>query len=686
MTPTSSTLDLRVVWDDRTPYGGLMSNRLMDTVRQQLHPFSSALLVAQMERPPLERQAIPTEIVSALVREERRRLRYRRITSDPDFWRPPTALTQPCGLVASSDGGVEHLRMAVSAKDFASASLGLNGTGEPPWPMLALLGRESQRSDPAAAGVGAKRAGVGGATFVGHACVSMTDGEVRLWTDPFLRPKRPRYGRVQPLWPSDFQESRHAVLITHSHPDHFDPGSLLRFPRDTVVLLPKVEAETILSLDLAYRARQLGFTDVRPLEPGDVVQTGGFTITALPFHGEQPLGFGAVTERQDRAVGLTYHVADLAGRTALFLADTGADPWMPAATWARAFRRRLGPVDVLFANHRTWRLRPTQFLPSSMPQFLLFAPDDELDRAQRIMLSPEDLRDVAEILEAKTVVPYAMGAAPWFTELGFGFEHTRKGRNSFDAAPMDVFGPNDPECVVKTEQTTRILQAGQSLDEAPEAPLRSGRRPAGRPTLSISIENTGPELVAALLELTRIDPRACLVASPYVIELATAASADAALLISSAAQLAAEAGWSIEARSPFCFGTFADDALWRRLFLRPQARATVALRDGGDLTASVRDLLRRPPLAAAPCAVLGQITSDLLGFTPDLSGWRPRSALPRRAPPLPPASTDLVAEHGADAVAVGLLAVKLVHNVFVTASAVGCAPAETGSLWFAQVF
>ena len=127
---------------------------------------------------------------------------------------------------------------------------------------------------------------------------------------------------------------------------------------------------------------------------------------------------------------------------------------------------------------------------------------------------------------------------------------------------------------------------GQSLDEAPEAPLRAGKRSAGRPPLSISVENTGPELVAALLELTRLDQHACLVASPYVIELATAEGADAALLISSAAQLAADAGWSIQARSPFCFGTFADDPRWRRLFLRPQASTTAALRDGGDLAAS----------------------------------------------------------------------------------------------------
>src|SRR5207245_2356253 len=106
--------------------------------------------------------------------------------------------------------------------------------------------------------------------------------------DPWFFPSARRYPRdYQPL------QRRHlgsvdAVAITHSHPDHFDPGSLLQFHRDTLMIVPRVPRETLLSWDLSYRLSELGFRKIVELDWWKSRRVGDITVTALPFYGEQP--------------------------------------------------------------------------------------------------------------------------------------------------------------------------------------------------------------------------------------------------------------------------------------------------------------------------------------------------------------------------------------------------------------
>ena len=93
----------------------------------------------------------------------------------------------------------------------------------------------------------------GDLVFVGHNTVVANAGSTRILVDPFVRPAARE-------WPAGYQPidtaeigAVDAICLTHSHADHFDPGSLLRFPAETLVLVPEIERETLLAVDLARR-------------------------------------------------------------------------------------------------------------------------------------------------------------------------------------------------------------------------------------------------------------------------------------------------------------------------------------------------------------------------------------------------------------------------------------------------
>ena len=68
-----------------------------------------------------------------------------------------------------------------------------------------------------------------GATLCGHACVRLAAAGTRLLIDPFLPGFDPRTDDSAAKLYRQFslhEIAADAVLISHSHPDHFDPGTL----------------------------------------------------------------------------------------------------------------------------------------------------------------------------------------------------------------------------------------------------------------------------------------------------------------------------------------------------------------------------------------------------------------------------------------------------------------------------
>jgi L-ascorbate metabolism protein UlaG (beta-lactamase superfamily) len=256
-----------------------------------------------------------------------------------------------------------------------------------------------------------------GALFIGHNTVLVSSARARVLVDPYFRPAlaldRPDY---QPLQPKDLGPVD-AVVITHSHGDHFHLGSLLQLPRDTRILVPAVARESLFSTDCVLRLRQLGYTRVEPMAWGEERQVGDLTVRALPFHGEQP------TDGEGLYPGLFNEgntwLVRAPGFSSAFFADAGHDVRGNMEDVCRALREE-GPVDVLFCGVRGFRLEPLFFGYTTLDAYLVDVPLEALTRPQRLMAGPEEALRYGELLGARYVVPCADGGAPWYWREGMG--------------------------------------------------------------------------------------------------------------------------------------------------------------------------------------------------------------------------------------------------------------------------
>jgi L-ascorbate metabolism protein UlaG (beta-lactamase superfamily) len=308
-----------------------------------------------------------------------------------------------------------------------------------------------------------------GLLFAGHANALVASGGARVVLDPYLWPTSPRFpDDYQPVSASELAPT--VVLITHSHPDHFAPGSLLRFGADLPIVVPAVERENLLAVDMAARLRELGFREVHELPWHGRADIGGARVTALPFFGEQP----TVMEQlhpEVRNQGNTYHVAAGPLRCA-FLADAGRDRAGSTAQLMLEAHRALGPVDVLVGGYRAWNLYPAQYLTSSVSRYLLFVPPEQLGVRQQIMNDAHDLVDCGELWGARAIVPYADGGAPWHWEIGLGPRLDQWSEDQdFDPAPDAVLRAARTRSSVhgagvRSPVPVLLLRPGESLARA----------------------------------------------------------------------------------------------------------------------------------------------------------------------------------------------------------------------------
>jgi len=98
-------------------------------------------------------------------------------------------------------------------------------------------------------------------TWLGHASALIQLGTTRVLVDPFGRRRCRSVGTFD------------AILITHSHVDHLNMWTLRTLSRDTLILVPK-GAKGIV--------RNLGFREVREVEPGDHTSVGAMDVHCVP--------------------------------------------------------------------------------------------------------------------------------------------------------------------------------------------------------------------------------------------------------------------------------------------------------------------------------------------------------------------------------------------------------------------
>ena len=132
-------------------------------------------------------------------------------------------------------------------------------------------------------------------TWIGHASALVDLGGERVLIDPLGRRRCRAAGEYQ------------AVLITHAHVDHLNRWTLSALDRAARVVVPQGAAGLV---------SDLGFSDVREVEPGDQLQIGGLEVEAVATRhdagrwrkGDGPICAGYVVARDGVAV---HHAGDV---------------------------------------------------------------------------------------------------------------------------------------------------------------------------------------------------------------------------------------------------------------------------------------------------------------------------------------------------------------------------------------
>lgn len=207
-----------------------------------------------------------------------------------------------------------------------------------------------------------------------------------------------------------------AILISHSHEDHFHLSSLAMFPKDTLILVAKVPHPTVICPNMADLLRQCGFTNVIEAEWYKTnLQVGNMKIWTFPFYGEQPLETEYPRFKDMRNWGNTY-VVEVNGIKTWFLIDSGQDVTGAMVNVASKVRETLGSIDIILSNLRIFQTYSPFYINSGLNWFTL-AYDQVpglVHRNDVLTLGSARVAEICKIVGASLYLPYAH----WWGDIG----------------------------------------------------------------------------------------------------------------------------------------------------------------------------------------------------------------------------------------------------------------------------
>ena len=464
--PAQLRMDARlsVEYEDQTVFGGPLSPKLQQNLKTLYAPIYRALKecgpLYVMEHCLALMGQVRGEPLFETIRDPENRLRFA-----PGVLYPDSSKIVPVAVHASCEDGSTHSFDASGGLLPRIHDVIGSLAGDPRAEEIGTIGMEGIID--AGGPFELAQLPESDATFIGHNAVLIRSGADAVLVDPWILHRSERFGATyQPLvrrqlGPVD------AILLTHSHPDHFDPGTLLQFHRGTQIVIPRLERETLLSADLDLRLRELGFENIVCLDWWQQMKVGDIEIAALPFFGEQPTNSEQICP-EVRMMGNTYEIRTPRFSCAL-IADSGRDREGDVRAVALEAFRRWGPIDALFTGYRGWSLYPIQYFESSVRQYLLFAPQFLYTVRQSIMNGIAEAVDTAEAWHANFVVPYGDGGAPWYSELGLGTNPGAREWAHFDPPPEHVIHELQertspvPGVVAGSHVRPLLLRPGQSF-------------------------------------------------------------------------------------------------------------------------------------------------------------------------------------------------------------------------------
>ena len=207
-----------------------------------------------------------------------------------------------------------------------------------------------------------------------------------------------------------------AILITHSHGDHWHIPSIIsstaRNPR-VPVIVPEVPRPNLLCrAEFQKDLSQVGQTS-RTLRWGETLSVGDIEIDALPFYGEQPLRDIDAVPEGVRSWGNCYRVTT-PQFSVLLLVDSGADPAGDMLNVVSASYDKRGPVDALLACGRSfacpffggleyyWAAIPFATLQKAFAQY-------ERGTLPFVTAGPRGIVELCRAAKAKFFLSYANG-------------------------------------------------------------------------------------------------------------------------------------------------------------------------------------------------------------------------------------------------------------------------------------
>lgn len=126
------------------------------------------------------------------------------------------------------------------------------------------------------------------------------------------------------------------IYVSHIHPDHLDPASLGRFPRDTPILIGRLKEPALSHLRRAIE--RAGFADIRVLDYWDEVELDGARVSILPQFAAASSG---AEDQTGYEIDTSIFVRDVDGVTLFNCVDNALQD-----ADAHAVRRRFGAPDI----------------------------------------------------------------------------------------------------------------------------------------------------------------------------------------------------------------------------------------------------------------------------------------------------------------------------------------------------
>lgn len=209
-----------------------------------------------------------------------------------------------------------------------------------------------------------------------------------------------------------------AILMSHSHYDHWHYPTLMMFAPETPIIVPKVPRGTIMCEDMQAKLESLGFQNVIAVDwYAEPIVVGDVEIHVLPFYGEQPLvpEYNKPKHPDLRNWGNTY-LLRTEYYTSWFLIDAGSDPMGSMQQVAEYVKQKLGTVDHVLSNFQPlsynsigtdlsgWGIDIVANLLSN-PQ--IFSVTNKKEGGHPSLLGPKGVAEVCAIVGAKSCLPYA---------------------------------------------------------------------------------------------------------------------------------------------------------------------------------------------------------------------------------------------------------------------------------------